>query len=222
MTQIGQGECFAEMHLHDNAVATVINTVNKPHLVQGLFLSVFAEGFVFAAGSTGAITNSADNGGTLRLTDVAHGLSTGAVVSVTGLPTAANNNITRVTVIDVDTFDCDDIAFAGAGETGIWYEGDKFTTLQGSQGIYKISFHSFGTSAAVNKEFEYEVFVNNIPQENIEAARKYAASDLGTVGGGGLITLAAGDIITFAMFGLTDTTNFTQKHTNVTIHRIKR
>ena len=217
----GKSGPYGDMHLHENAVATVINTVDKPHLVQGLFMPTLLKRFIYTAGSTGAITDTVDNGsGKLRITSAAHGLSTGAVLSTTGLTTTAQNEVTNVTVIDPATFDCDDISFVTGSETGIWYEGDKLTAMQGASGTYKAEFNAHGVSALSNKIFSFGFYKNAVWQDNVEAKRKFASIDIGPMAGGGIIEVTEGDIMTFAIFNNTDTTNFTIEHASLVLHKI--
>ncbi len=211
---------YGDMHAHENAIATVINTVNIPHLVQGIFAAELTSRFIFSSGSTGAITNTSDNGsGKLRITSASHGLVTGAILSTSGLTTVAQNNITKITVINSSTFDCDDINFDTGSETGFWYEGDKLTASQGSDGIYKAEFNSFGVTAIANKIFKFGFFNNTLFKDNIEAKRKFASLDIGSFSGGGFIDISAGDILTFGVFGITDTTNFTIQHASLLLHK---
>ena len=210
---------YSDMHIHDNTTATVINNGDSPHLIQGLFILEHAIGFTFESGSTGAITDTANNGGILRITDTDHGLSTGDIVSTTGLSTAAQNNVTKVTVIDSATFDCDDITFVTASETGIWYQGDRLIAAAGSGGTYKIDFHSYGTSAGTNKTFEYGIFINEIEETITHSKRKYATVDVGVVGASGITFIDDGDEVTFYIKGQ-DSTNFTLDHCNVILHEV--
>ena len=214
---------YADYHVHDNAVATVINTVDIPHLIQGLFSVESIKGFTFYAGSTGSITNTADNGsGLLRCTTAApHGLSTADVLNTSGLTTAAQNKITRVTVVDASNFDCDDIPFLTGAETGEFYEGDKLVCNSGASGIYKAEMHMFGKSSVANKIFEFELYKNVTPQDNVEAKNRFSTNTTETMGGGGIITLAEGDVITVGVINNTDTTNFTIEHLNVVLHNIE-
>lgn len=214
---------YAQFHIHENATVTPINTVSVPHAVQGVGSVLVAptNGFTFSSGSTGAITNTANNGGILRITDVGHGLSTGDIVTITGLATAAQNNITQITRIGNDTFDCDDIAFATAGETGNWYKGDALIANTGADGIYSLSFNGFGISSGVNKVFEFELAQNSTLIEVLESRRFFAtSSDYGSFSAQGMVTVTAGDIISFIIIGITDTTDFTITHLNVSLHSI--
>lgn len=72
---------------------------------------------------SGTITGAANNGaGLIRITDVAHGLSTGSRVEISGvLGTVEANGEWVVTVISADTFDLQGSAFVNAYTSGgIW------------------------------------------------------------------------------------------------------
>ena len=209
---------YADIHIHGNAVATVINTANIPHLVQGLFSAEFAEGFTFSAGSTGAITAFADaGGGKVTVTSASHTLTDGGIVSISG--TTSYNGIFAVSDVAGNDFNITDTWVADDG-TGNFYEGDNLVVNAGAEGIYKIDFHSHGVSASANKTFECEIYKNTTIQEVAEAKRRFASNDTGVMGGGGIISVNAGDILTFAIFGITDTTNFTFEHLNIAMHNI--
>ncbi|KKK68999.1 hypothetical protein LCGC14_2938440, partial [marine sediment metagenome] len=61
-----------EMFLDGNGVATTITAASKRVAIEGLSSSHLAN-FTFVASANGIITDTANNGGTLRITDVAHG-----------------------------------------------------------------------------------------------------------------------------------------------------
>ncbi len=209
---------YSDMHLHGNAVETVINTANVAHLVQGLFSDERSKGFTFSAGSTGAITAFADaGGGKVTVTSASHTLTDGTIISISG--TTNYNGVFAVSDVLGNDFNITD-TWVSDDATGNFYEGDNLVVDPGSEGIYKIDFHAHGFSASANKTFEFELYKNTTIQEVVEAKRRFASNDVGTIGGGGIISVIAGDIITFAVFGATDTTNFTLEHTNISMHRV--
>lgn len=72
---------------------------------------------------TGTITNVVNNGsGACRVTDVAHGLTTGARITVSGVLGATGANITAtITRISADDFDLDGSTFGGSYTSGgVW------------------------------------------------------------------------------------------------------
>ena len=209
---------YSDIHVHDNAVATVIDTANVAHFVQGLFGEVLSNGLTFAAGSTGAITAFADaTGGQVTVTSAGHTLSNGDIVSISG--TTNYNGVFTVDNVSGGNFEITD-TWVADDATGNFYQGDNITVDVGSAGIYAMSMHLYGSSAIANKDFAFEVYKNNIDQDNIHAERRFATVDTGAVGSGGIVSLAEGDIISFAISNLNDTTNFTAKHINLTMHKL--
>ena len=202
----------AELTLKGNAAPTVISTVDD---TVGLVVPISGgvNGFAFVAGLTGAITDTADNGGVLRLTDASHGLDTGDVITVNGLATAAQNAATRVTVIDPNTIDCDDIAYATASETGVWERPSQLVAGVDAAGEYGIVHFDTLTASGTNKVYELAAMVNITEQTEGFAERKMTgATDTGTTGGVGHVALAAGDRVWMCIRGITDATDVTLKH----------
>lgn len=211
---------LAEMTIHDNSTALVINSVNKEHAVRLFLAGDLSTAWTFNAGSTGAITDTADNAGTLRITDVAHGLVTGDIITVTGLTTASQNDVTAVTKIDDDTLDCDDITFATASETGTWDQGSYFLAGVGAGGKYLIDFATSVNSAGANKTFEWHLYADTTRQENIGIRRKFSNTDIGVVSGSAIITVTDGQVIWVSVQDQTDATNLTFVHANLNMHKI--
>lgn len=72
------------------------------------------------AGGHHPITNAVSNGGLIRITATAHGFTTGFTIDITGVlgTTEANKTGWVVTVIDVNTFDCQSSVFTNAYISG--------------------------------------------------------------------------------------------------------
>lgn len=209
---------YANMHVHENATATTINTVNIPHFIQGLFSDGLSKGFTFSAGSTGAITAFADaGGGQVTVTSAAHGLLNGDAVTISG--TTNYNGIFIVANKTDNTYEITD-TWVVDDATGNWYLGDRYTVNGGSGGVYQVVFHAFGASAAANKNFEFEIYVNGVNGGVAEGGRRFSSLDIGTVSGGGLISLSPGDVVSFAIINQTDTTDFTFTHISLFLHKI--
>lgn len=214
---------YADMHLHDNSTSTIINTQNIPHFVQGLFTDDDSNGFTFSAGSSGALTVFADYSatmpGTVLATDVAHGLSTGDTIGITA--TTNYNGAFNVTVTGVDNFYFTDTFVADDG-TGTWYQGDRYSVDPGVGAKFRVGWHCFGSpDSGGGADFEFELFINEAPVEKAESARTFGNStDIGTLGGGGLIDLVDGDELSFSIINMTDTVNFTATHCNIGLDNI--
>lgn len=211
---------FGEMHAHDNSTATVINTAAIPHLMQGLFSEEDSEGFLFALGSTGPISAFAEYStvvsGTTQVTDVGHGLSSGAILSISG--TTSYNGIFEATVIDSDNYYIVD-TFVADDATGNWYEGDSLINNTGKSAKYMIDFNGFGTPETNNDVLSFHLYKGAVNLESLESKRKFTSStDVGSITASGLVTLADGDTVTFGIINTAGTGDFTMEHVNVVIH----
>ena len=212
---------FASMYMYDATQTITIDAVDQYHAVIGFSTGSHMSGWTFTASSTGAITDTANNGGTLRCTDVAHGLTTGQYISLTGMGDAAHVGSTAVTVIGADTFDCDDITYNSDGDTGNWQRGSSLTADTNSDGHYYLSWAASIQSAANNKNFKFELVKNNTDLDEFAAERKMAIQDdLGSIASGGIVEVTAGDVIWLQVEGTTDATNLVIEHANVHLYRI--
>lgn len=213
------GVQFIDMFFTDNGTATPITTVDDPVALEGFAVS-HATDFTVVASKNGDITDTANNGGILRITDVAHGLITGDIVTINGLATAAQNGITVITRIDDDNFDCDDISFVTIDETGTWEMGTYILTPTGGAGNYLIMFGSSATSAGANKTYLVNLVIGTTLQTDAKVERKYTAADIGSVMFSGIVSLADADRLWVCVTGLTDATDITFKHANLSLHRL--
>ena len=209
---------LAEMILHDNSIEMVIDSNDKQHALR-LFLAGDLEEWTFDAGSTGAITNTADNGGTLRITDVGHGLVTGNIVTITGLSTAAQNDVTVITRIDDDTFDCADITFVTGSETGTWNRGSSLIAGVLSTGKCLVQLGISAISAAITPEITYHIYINTTQQQG-DAIQ----FDLKTSAGRGfmsqIVTIAANDIVWVSVLETSNNINITNIFSNLNLHKL--
>ena len=210
---------YGEMHVHDNSTATTIDTANVPHLMQGLFAEEDTEGFSFVAGSAGVIASFADYSatvvGAVKVADVDHGLSSGAILSITG--TDDYNEVYEATVIDSANYYVFD-GYSGT-DTGNWYEGDMLLNDTGKTAKHVIEFHGFGAPETNNDILSFHLYKDVVLMENLESKGKFTSNtDVKPVSASGLVTLADGEGITFAITNTSGTGDFTMEHINVVIH----
>ncbi len=212
---VEHGEFFVKA----NATVTAITDANKPVALE-LGASDHLKDFTFVAGSNGVITDTANNSGTLRITDVAHGLITGDIVTINGLTTASQNGLTIITRIDDDTFDCQNLTFATIDETGTWQMGAYLLVPTGGAGDYRIMFTATVTSASANKTYSAQLLVGTTEDDALLSEVRLASTDVSMMGFGGIHTLAVADRVWVCVIGLTDGTNITFKHFNLSLNRI--
>lgn len=213
------GKRYGGMYMYDATQVISIDAVDQYHALIGFSVCSDILGMTFTASATGAITDTANNGGTLRCTDVGHNLTTGQYVALTGMGDASHVGSTRVTVIDVDTFDCDDISYSSDDDTGSWQRGSYITV--DNDGVYSVSFSASILSAGNNKNYKIEVVKNNTDLDEIAVERKIAvANDLGALSSSGIVSASAGDVFWLQTKCTTDDTNVTIEHANLNIVRI--
>ncbi len=208
-----------EFFVKDNATVTAITDANKPVALE-LGAGDHLKDFTFVAGSNGVITDTANNSGTLRITDVAHGLITGDIVTINGLTTASQNGLTIITRIDDDTFDCQNLTFATVDETGTWQMGAYLLVPTGGAGDYRLNFTATVTSASANKTYTAQLLVGTTEDDALLSEVRLASTDVSMMGFGGIHTLAVADRVWVCVIGLTDGTNITFKHLNLSLNRI--
>ena len=208
-----------EFFVNGNATVTAITDASKPVALE-LGASDHLKDFTFVGGSNGVITDTADNSTVLRITDAGHGLVTGDIVTINGLATASQNGITTITRIDDNIFDCDDIVFATIDETGTWQMGSYLLVPTGGAGDYRIQFTATVTTASANKTYTAQLVVGTTLDAPMVSEVRLASTDVSLMGFGGIHTLAVADRVWISVNGLTDGTNITFKHFNLSLNRI--
>lgn len=207
------------MYTYEDTELITINTTSEYHAITGFSAGSSCDGATFLASATGAITDTANNGGVLRCTDVGHGLTTGQYITLNGMGDIAHNGVTRVTVIDVDTFDADNIVYSSDNDTGSWQRGSSLTIDPGHGGIYTGGFAITANSAAANKNFKFEVYGNATPYDEFAVEALFPNNSKNAVSSGGIGLLEAGTVMWLATENTTDSTNITIVHAN--LHLVK-
>lgn len=208
-----------EMYMDSNGTATTITDANKAVAIEG-FSSSHLIDLTFVSSKNGVITDTINNGGILRCLDASHGLTTGDIITINGLATAAQNKTTTITKFDNNNFDCDDITFATASESGTWQMGSYLLIPTGGDGTFLASMSSSATPVGANKTFLIQLCINTTAQVDVKVERKFSAADIGSLSMTGFITVVAANRVWISATGLTDGANITFKHINLLIHRI--
>lgn len=186
--------------MHDAGQVITINGADQYHGVIGLAENGCNIGSTTVDGLTGSITSTANNGGVLRCTDASHGLTDGDYVFLNGMGDAAHNGVTRATVVDTDTFDCDHIAYSSAADTGYWQRASGLKVGIGGGGFYDVEYSYSFSAGSGNVLFIAEIFVNESLEVTVASARKIGvASDVGNQGSGNLLRLTANDVVHMAI-----------------------
>lgn len=212
---MGKNSSMGSLYIYEGAQTITINTTDVYHAVLGLLEGSVDGALTYLASATGSITDTANNGGVLRCTDATHGLTTGQYVTLNGMGDALHNGVTRVTVIDPDTFDCDDIAYNSISDTGSWQRGTSLTVNAGNGGSYSFNFSITASSAVASKNFRFEVYKNATALDESAAERLFNNTGLGVIASGGDVNLTSGDVIWIACKNTTDTQALVIRHGNI-------
>ena len=212
------GKNIAEMYMAGESTAVTIDTADIDHMLGNL-TSGELDGFTkvdAVAGSIASVVTS-DAGATITCTDVAHGLATGDIISISGSSSATYNGVYVVTVLTVDTFKVT-VAYVEAA-TATWAMGGYLLAGTTAAGIYKTSISGDISSAVADKNFRVSVYNNAVIQTNV----RFEASPGNTLpqngSGNGFITIIAGDRISIAVQNITDTTNCTPVNMNLNLQK---
>ena len=212
---------YAEMAIIDNASATVINGNEQWQALTTYVVTGMVDGFTYDAGSTGVIASIADaTGGDILVTDEAHGLSAGNIITINGCTDSAYNGIFEVlTVPSVDTFTVN--AVYTATDTGFWQRGSSLICGVGSAGTYRGQWASSGISSVNAHIFDFAPCVNTTISTKAKARRKFSNDDYGSFSGCALMTVAEGDVITFIVQNVGATGNVTMRTLDLNLVKIK-
>lgn len=185
---------YGEMYLYDNATATTNATNAVYTAVRNFTTGAVLKGFTFYAGSTGPISAFANYGGTVAgtvlVTDTAHGLTTGDVVTITG--TTSYNGTFAITKVSDDTFYITDTWVANDA-TGNWFLGSYIQTS--SPGVYLVTLAVTlqGASATVeNYHVEANKGITALDNVAMEVTLS-ATGNTNSLASSGFVRLAAGD-----------------------------
>lgn len=174
-------EWHAMYHANINASA--------PHLNSG---------FTFVTGKAGIIASIADAGdGDVTVTDVDHGLLVGDFITNNGCANPNYNGVFEVlTVPTTATFTI--TATWGATDTGTWQMGSYL--LVGTASYYRGNWHASFSQSLNNTQTSIVCpFVNTTMSSKACSSRLLVNNtDVGNLGGGGLMSFSPGDRIWFA------------------------
>jgi len=208
------------MYEYENANPTTIGTQNVYHAVND-FVSGLLSGFTFISGIDGTIASVADYSGTVAgtilITDIAHGLATGDIITIHS--TTNYNGTYSITKVTNDTFY---VAKAYvSSQTGSWAMGAYLRCSTGSDGIYKATWSNTALPASNNETFKFELNKNTTPLDNIAGSNKYGiVGDYKNMGASGLVSLAVGDRIWLSARNETSNADITVRHCNINLIRL--
>lgn len=213
---------YAEMYTYENTTSIPIGTQNVYHAVAHAgFVAGALSGFTFVAGISGTIASVADYSGTVTgtilITNVAHGLATGDIITIDS--TTNYNGTYSITKVTNNTFYVTK-AYVST-QTGNWIMGSYLRCSTGSDGVYNLTWSNTALPAASNETFKFELNKGTTTLDNIASSNKYGTSgDYKNMGSSGIVTLASGDRIWLSCRNETSTADITIRHANINIIRL--
>lgn len=212
---------YGEMYAYENGTATTIAANNVYHAIQGIFSTGAAlSGVTFMAGSTGPIASVAEGtpaDGKVTVTDVAHGLTTGDLITIVG--STDYDGKYAITWLSADTFEI--TATWVATNTGTWIEGDYLTVT--AAGVYALDWNVSADGVSATNENYHGELVKNVSDLDGSAAEALVSggADVSALSGGTIVALAANDRIWLSVKQTTTgTDNVTLSHASVRIRRV--
>lgn len=209
------GDEYATSYITGGGLIT-IDTVDVWHAVTG-FGNELVNGVTFNAGSTGAITVYAGpDGGQVTVTSNDHGLSNGDIITISG--STNYNGIYEISNVSTHTFEIT-AAWLGNDAAGTWRNGSNYVIDK--TGIYLTSWQLSAHSSGANKTYRFSMSHNDTICPQGLQRRKFAIQDdEGSVAGSCILSLTSGDIITFNVYGETDSTDITLDEVTLNLFRI--
>jgi len=132
----------------------------------------------------------------------------------------ANNAGTTITISAIDTWYAISSGFTGGTNVNFTFQNNH-ELVATNAGVYRIWYSLSVEGTAANQDYEFGVTVNNTIQNNtISHFQVQTANSEVCVSGGGILTLAANDIVRLAVRNRTATNNIKLEHSSCTLLRI--
>jgi len=213
--------CSGEMQDADNGTADTIDAASSWHSLYRQLSTTATRSMGTNTGLRRTITaaaTAAAGAKTKFTTSVAHGLSVGDPVSITG--TTNYDGLYLVDIVDDATNFTVVVAFV-ANDSGAMI---RAAALQASNkqgaGRYQVNVSISAAVAATNKDFDFAVIQNATVVDKIKARRQFGTTDIGSISLSGILEVAVDDWISVAMQNVTDATNVTIRNINISMHKI--
>ncbi len=220
----------AEIHDEDNINAYVINDPGgdfHSYHTNGLAAGDLAD-WAFDAGGAGtsfpiaSIANSVGAPGTqiLVTTTGAHGLAVGDIISQTNLADAAYVGVFEIKATAAATTYEVTAAYTDDG-TGTM---DQAATLEAdavAAGVYDFAYYISATPVGNNETFDFQLYKNVTAIVGSKIRRKFgAANDFGSMSGGGVVAVANGDKLSFALSNEDSAANLIVRNLTIVLIRL--
>lgn len=215
-----KGPSFAECFVHDNSTATVITTQNVVHGVK-IFGAGHGRNSTSKEGIGGTTSAFADYGatvtGTVKATDVAHGLDTDDIITINGGANYAG--IHKITVIDDDNFYFTDTWVSDDGAQP-WTRPDYMIPSKDSDIQLMMSLSA--TPETANSAFQFHFYINETEVDHFKAEQRFKlAADVDSVSLSGIDPALGGDKIWLGITNLDNAGDITIKQGNITMKELE-
>lgn len=212
----------AELYSYANTDESVIDTADTFHALQYLTEGL-REGWTFAAGTRGtditAMVTQDAGAATLITTTADHNLAVGDFVTITG--TANYDSPAEVLTVPTSKTFKVNLPYVANDATGTYSRGDSFIADSSSAGVYDFTWGMSATPAAINKQISGAIMINDTLCEKCRGREYFTKAQDENVNGGAHIIVANGDHVCIVFKNISDTTNFTIRHANFRISRIR-
>ena len=210
--------------------ASTAFVIDTTLLYHGIYLTTTSDnfsGWTHKAGTRATIASVADGGsGTIEVTTSgSHNLAEGDVVTHTGLTTRTTYrgkfrvvNVGAATKYKVTT------AYLGT-DTGFVQRPYTLTANAGSAGMYLLHFNMCLAPDSATTNFKIEAnrtTAAGVTSDLDNMASEcfiHTAGEYNTISAGGLVQVADGDSVYLTIANLTDATDLTVRHSNLTVKR---
>lgn len=224
MTYLPIANKDAELYKYASISVTTIDTADVFHALQDLSEGL-SSGWTFAVGTRGTdiiiMATYNGNASTLITTTAPHNLAAGDYITITGT-TNYNSPYKVLSTPSATTFEINKAWDGNNDATGTYSRGDSFVADTSSKGIYDFSWSITAEPAAINKLITGAIMINDGVCDKCRARDYFTKTQDETGGSGALITIANGDHVCMVFKNISDTTNFTIRHANFRIHRIRQ
>ncbi|KKN46594.1 hypothetical protein LCGC14_0671440 [marine sediment metagenome] len=216
----------AEIHDEDNTNAFVINDAGgdfHSFHTNGLVAGDLAD-WTFDAGGAGtshAITGIVQAGSDITVTTGdAHGLAVGDIISQTNLADAAYVGVFEVLTVPLTTTYTVTASYTATG-TGTM---DQAATLEANAvaaGVYSFAYYMSGTPVSPNETFDFQLYKGATAVTGSKVRRKFGAGgDFGSTAGGGVVSVASGEKISFALSNEDSAANLIIRNLTIVLIRL--
>lgn len=217
------GEAYFYTSTGSSTTSVAIDTTLLYHALALATTAGSCKGFTHLAGQANAIASVAENsaGVSMKITTTgSHNLSAGQCVTHTGFTTKTAYRGKYVVQSTPSATEYVVLGTYTGTDTGFMKRAFSLRADAGSTGIYNVRYTISAESASNTTQLKCEVNKNIADVDNIACQRYFAtASQAGNFTSGGLMSITDGDYLWLSIANLTDASDFSIYHANLSIIR---